>query len=213
MVNGQQGKPLKQIAYEYIKDKIVSGEWTGGRFISERELQKELGMSKTPIRSALDRLESTGLVVLHPNQGAVIAELPLGTIFEIYELRKALETYAARQIAGKMDAGFFRELDDILERQREAVGRRDIAEYVRQDRAFHARIVAGLDNAEYTEANARIQDRFILAVRATFYKNMERLYGSFEEHLQIRDALAGDDPEHAAQLLAKHIDHVAQVML
>ena len=72
---GRRAKPLKQIAYEAIKEKIVSGEWESGRFISERELQAELGMSKTPIRSALDRLESTGLVVLHPNRGAVIAEL------------------------------------------------------------------------------------------------------------------------------------------
>jgi len=213
MSDGLRGKPLRQIAYEYMKEKIVSGEWTGGRFISERELQEELGMSKTPIRSALDRLESTGLIVLHPNQGAVVAETTMRTIFEIYELRKALETYAAREIAGKMDAGFFREMDAILERQREAVEREDIAEYVRQDRAFHAHIVAGLGNREYMEAIARIQDRFILAVRATFDKNKERLHGSFAEHLLIREALAADEPDRAAQLLARHIDHVAQVML
>jgi len=211
--SGEKRKPLRQIAYEYIKEKIVSGEWPGGRFISERELQAELGMSKTPIRSALDRLESTGLVVLHPNQGAEIAELAPRTIFEIYELRKALETYAAREIAGKMDARFFRGMDDILERQKRAVDRTDIAEYVRQDRAFHAQIVAGLGNREYLEANERIQDRFILAVRATFYKNEGRLYSSFAEHVQIRRALEGDDPEHAVRLLAKHIDHVAQVLL
>lgn len=213
MHEARQGKPLKQIAYDYMKGKIVDGEWTGGRFISERELQETLGMSKTPIRSALERLESNGLVALHPNQGAVIAELPLRAVFEIYELRKALETYAAREITGKMDAGFFRELDDILERQRLALGEADIAEYVRQDRSFHARIVAGLDNAEYAEAMTRIQDRFILAVRVTFYKNKERLVSSFAEHRLIRDALQGNDPERAAALLTAHIEHVARVML
>ena len=208
----RRGVPLKQTAYDYMKRKIVDGKWAGGRFLSERELQEELGMSKTPIRSALDKLEANGLITLHPKQGAVVAELPLRKIFEIYELRKALETYAARELTGRMDAKFFRDLDANLELQQLAAAREDITEYVRLDRSFHARIVAGLGNEAYDETMERIQDRFIMSLRTTFYRETSRLVSSLEEHRRIRDALAGADAAAAARLVEQHLDYVMQIM-
>jgi DNA-binding GntR family transcriptional regulator len=169
-------------------------------------------MSNTPIRSALDKLEMMGLVKQSPNQGAVVQEISLKQIFDIYELRLALETFAAKRLTGKLDVPFFRSLDDNLEQQERMVEARDIAGYVRLDREFHELIVAALDNELYTDALRRIQDPFLIAVRTTFMRNETRLLGSIAEHRQIRDALAGGDPEHTERLVVHHIEYVKMML-
>ncbi|MBP1988433.1 GntR family transcriptional regulator [Paenibacillus eucommiae] len=209
----QSTKTLKETAYEVIKERIVNGEWSGGTFLSEKALSELLEMSKTPIRSALDRLEMMGLVKLSPKQGVIVQEISLKKILEIYELRLALETFAVRQLTGKLDALFFSRLDANLEAQAAAVQAEDVIKYVHLDRQFHEMIVDSLDNSEFAEAMSRIQDKFIIAVRTTFIKNKKRLWGSLEEHRSIRDALAGNDPLVTEQLIAKHIEFVKMILL
>jgi len=207
------GITLRDSAFQRIKRLIVQGEWGGGTFLSEKRLSEQLQMSKTPIRSALDRLEMMGLVKLIPNQGFVVQEISLKHILDIYELRLALETFAAGRLTGKMDKLFFEILDENLHKQAEAINREEIIGYVELDRQFHEAIVAGMANEEYSDAVSRMQDKFLIAVRTTFYKNKDRLWGSFDEHKQIRDALAGSDPALSERLVRNHIEFVKQVML
>jgi len=207
------GITLRDSAFQRIKSRIVQGEWGGGTFLSEKRLSEQLQISKTPIRSALDRLEMMGLVKLIPNQGFVVQEISLKHILDIYELRLALETFAAGRLTGKMDKLFFEILDENLHKQTEAINREDIIGYVELDRQFHEAIVAGMANEEYSDAVSRMQDKFLIAVRTTFYKNKDRLWSSLDEHKQIRDALAGGDPALSEQLVRNHIEFVKQVML
>ncbi len=204
---------LKETAYQYIRKCIVDGVWSGGTFLSEHSLCEQLGMSKTPIRSALDRLEMMGLVKLFPNQGAVVSEVSLKRILEIYELRLALETYAVRWLTGKLDHSFFVRMDNNISLQATSITNDDIPEYVRLDRQFHEMIIAGLDNEEYAAVMMRMQDQFLLAVRTTFMKNRQRLEGSIEEHRKIRAALAGNDPERSERLMIEHLEFVKRIML
>lgn len=208
----QPVKTLKETAFDYIKGKIVDGTWEGGTFLAEKMLSEQLGMSKTPIRSALDRLEMMGLVKLSPNQGAVVQEVSLKKISEIYQFRLALETFAVRLLTGKLDAGFFVRMDENLALQQRAIDRDDIPAYVALDRDFHESIIGAMDNEELTEAMARIHDKFLIAVRVTFLRSKWRLQGSIEEHRQIRNALAGSDPDATEQWIRHHIEFVKQTM-
>lgn len=207
------GVTLRDQAFQRIKQGIVNGEWEGGTFLSEKMLCVKLQMSKTPIRSALDRLEVMGLVKFVPNQGFIIQEVSLKKIMDIYELRLSLETYAAQSLTGKMGGAFFEQLDANLALQAVAATDEDIVSYVELDRQFHEMIIAGMGNEEYAEAMSRIQDKFLMAVRTTFYRSKERLWGSLEEHKQIRLALAGDDPMKTVDLMKSHIKFVERVML
>lgn len=207
------GTTLRDTAFQKIKQSIVNGEWEGGTFLSEKMLSELLQMSKTPIRSALDRLEMMGLVKLVANQGFIVQEISLKKIMDIYELRLSLETFAGNHLTGKMDRVFFDRLDANLVMQSQAVDSEDIVKYVELDRQFHEMIISGMGNEEYTEAMSRIQDKFLMAVRTTFYKNKNRLWGSIDEHKQIRDALAGKDPFVTVYLIQKHIQFVEQIML
>ncbi|BBH23042.1 GntR family transcriptional regulator [Paenibacillus baekrokdamisoli] len=207
------GRTLKEVAYERMKRSIVNGEWEGGTFLSEKWLSELLQMSKTPIRSALDRLEMMGLVKLSPNQGIVVQEVSLKKIMEIYQLRLSLETYAVNQLTGKLDALFLARLDENLKLQYQAVENDDIIGYVELDRQFHETIISALDNEEYLDAMSRIQDKFLMAVRTTFIRNKKRLWGSMEEHRLIRDALAGNDSALTVDLIVKHIEFVKKIMI
>ena len=213
MMRGGATKTLKEIAYERIKRSIVNGEWEGGAFLSEKWLSEQLQMSKTPIRAAFDRLEMMGLVKHSHNQGVYVQEVSLKQIMEIYELRLALETFAARTLTGKLDRALLEKLDHNLTLQAEAVQIEDTIGYVELDRSFHELIISGLSNSEYSEAMSRIQDKFLMAVRTTFNKNKKRLWGSLQEHRQIRDALSGYDPSVTENLIVKHIEYVKKIML
>jgi DNA-binding GntR family transcriptional regulator len=204
---------LKDKAYEQIKIRIVSGEWTGGTFLTEKFLSDLLQMSKTPIRSALDRLEMNGLVKLSPKQGIIVQEVSLKKVLEIYELRLSLETFAARHLTGKLSKPHLELMDANLVEQADAIYKEDIMRYVELDETFHEMLIKGLDNEEFNEVMTRIQDKFLMAVRATFIKNKERLWGSLEEHKKIREAIAGDDPDVTENLVAKHIEYVKTIML
>lgn len=206
------GITLREAAFRRIKAGIVQGEWEGGAFLAEKKLCELLGMSKTPIRSALDRLEEAGLVKLVANQGFVVQEISSKKIMEIYQLRLSLETFAAAQLTGRMEAECLSRLDANLALQKRAADAEDIVAYVELDRQFHETIVSGLANEEYSEAMARIQDKFLMAVRATFYKNKKRLLGSVQEHRQIRDALAAADPAATTELVRKHIEYVERML-
>lgn len=196
-----------------IKERIVSGEWAGGTFLTEKFLSDLLQMSKTPIRSALDRLEMNGLVKLSPKQGILVQEVSLKKVLEIYELRLSLETFAARRLTGRLDRHQFVLFDHNLHEQEKAIELGDIVRYVELDKKFHEMMIAGLDNEEFNDVMNRIQEKFLMAVRTTFIKNKERLWGSLAEHRAIRSALEGDDPQLTENLIVKHIEYVKTTML
>jgi len=206
-------KTLKDKAYEQIKARIVSGEWAGGTFLTEKYLSDLLQMSKTPIRSALDRMEMNGLVKLSPKQGIVVQEVSLKKVLEIYELRLSLETFAARHLTGKLTQKYYDIFDENLEAQAKAIHAEDIVHYVELDEKFHEMLISGLDNDEFNDVMTRIQDKFLMAVRVTFIKNKTRLWGSYAEHQGIIAALAGNDPQMTEALVAKHIEYVKTIML
>src|SRR5215510_8543834 len=98
-VNGNR-RLLKERAYRHIKQRILNGSFAPAEFLSERQLAGQLAMSKTPVRAALERLESEGLITTSPQQGIIVRDLSVEQIADLYEMRLALETYVARTLAG-----------------------------------------------------------------------------------------------------------------
>ena len=87
---------LKEQAYEQIKSRLLNNNYPPGSFLAERRLAENLGMSKTPVRAALERLELEGFITVSPQQGIVVRELSVREIADQYELRAALESYTLR---------------------------------------------------------------------------------------------------------------------
>src|SRR5205823_13426599 len=93
---------LKDDAYERIKQLIQTQVFKPGTFLAERELAARLGMSKTPVRSALERLQTEGFVQIAPKQGAVVREPSLHEIVDMIDFRIALEPYVLRRLVGRL---------------------------------------------------------------------------------------------------------------
>ena len=108
MNDGQEGTErvlLKDQAYENLKNLILEEVFAPGTFLSERQLAARLDMSKTPIRSALERLETEGFVTVSPQQGIVVRESSLREIVDLFDIRIALEVFVVQSIAGRLNAG------------------------------------------------------------------------------------------------------------
>ena len=95
---------LKDHAYERLKTMILSEQFPPGSFLSERTLAETLGMSKTPVRSAVERLENEGFVSVSPQQGIVVRALSAEEIRNHFDLRIALETFVVRRLTGTLSA-------------------------------------------------------------------------------------------------------------
>ncbi|HMO83767.1 MAG TPA: GntR family transcriptional regulator, partial [Lacipirellulaceae bacterium] len=93
---------MRNEAYLKIKHMILSGESAPGSSLSERQLADRLEMSKTPIRMALERLDSEGLVAISPQQGVFVRELSIHEILDLFEIRLVLETYTVRALTGRV---------------------------------------------------------------------------------------------------------------
>jgi DNA-binding GntR family transcriptional regulator len=140
------GKPilLKDQAYQQLKQMLVDGTYVPGTFLSERRLVEQLGMSKTPVRAALERVEAEGYIAVSPQQGIVVVELSLREIKERYEIRIALETYIVRRLAGNLTLDQIDPLAQNLESQDISIREGDTLAHVAHDRDCHLLLAACL---------------------------------------------------------------------
>ncbi len=83
-------------AHAFIKQKILNLEYAGGTWLKPNDIAQEMGVSRTPVREALRRLETEGLVTARPNRGAVVTELQIGEVSDLFDIRACLEAMAAR---------------------------------------------------------------------------------------------------------------------
>lgn len=197
---------FKSRAYDEIKQMILSGELAAGAFIAERPLAIRLGMSTTPVRSALQRLEVEGLLSISPQQGAVVRDFSFREITELYEIRMALEPFVARQIAGRLTTAQVERVQANLEAQRENLDRRDIGLCVQLDEDFHTLFSEFLDNREICRVMGQLRDKTHRVFHRVFSRNPDRMEGSYEEHVTIAQTIIHGDAELAARRVEAHLD-------
>lgn len=196
---------LKEQAYERLKDLIVRGEYEPGRFLSERGLAAQLSMSKTPVRSAVERLASEGLLLVAPQQGIVVAEVSFADIIDLFEIRSALEGYVVTKLAGALTAERVRQLRDNLDEQLEAAQRGDVVENMRVDTAFHFLLCEFQGNREITRVMWRMRDRLERIIVGVLRQRPERMLESVEDHRRVVDAIVAGDGAKAAEAMKAHL--------
>src|SRR4051812_38882172 len=139
---------LKERAYERIKQRLLNNDYPPGSFLSERQLAEALGMSKTPVKAALERLESEGFISVSPQQGIVVRELSVHEIADQYEIRAALESYMVRTLAGQLTPDQVARVRANLDAQARIRGTGDVERGVALDAGFHTQFAEFLGNRE-----------------------------------------------------------------
>jgi DNA-binding GntR family transcriptional regulator len=135
----------QQYVYEYIRSRIINNELTPGTIITEDSACNTLNVSRTPVREAIRRLTSEGLLVVTPGIGLTVPSIGLEDLIEIYDIREALESLAVRLFIGRSTPAVIEKLSDIMKDQERAVEIGDTNEFMRLDMIFHRQIdtVAG----------------------------------------------------------------------
>ena len=205
---------LKDRAYAELKELIQSGKFPPNTFLSERQLVEQLQMSKTPIRSALEHLESQGLVAVSPQQGIVVKELSVREITDLFDMRWALEPYVASRLAAdKLSREQNNQLTLNLQQQLAAAKSGNAMDATRLDFEFHSMLASFLDNRELLAWLARCFDKLYRSVLRINQLSSGRLLKSQQDHTAIVAAITLKGPTAASQAMTDHLRYGRQFLL
>lgn len=200
--------PRDQLAYNAIKDAILSFQLAPGQSIVESDLAKQLGMSKTPVRDAISRLEKEGLVVKIPYKGAFISEVSKEAVQEIYQLRAVLEGLAASLATAHMEAAERDFTRQLIDDEVEALANNDIPKASQINRHFHELLIEKSGNQWLKSILANLDDH-LQRYRMLSYFQEGRLEKSIQEHQRVLDAILAEQPDEAEAGMKAHLMSVA----
>ncbi|WP_246628176.1 GntR family transcriptional regulator [Paenibacillus oenotherae] len=195
---------LKDIAYNQIKEHILDERFEPGRFLSERELIELLQMSKTPIKSALTRLETEGFVTVSSKQGIIINDLALNRIVDIYDLRVALESFNIREILGRLTEEQNHLLLANLQETEEIVKQLNVKAFAKADHQFHLLLCKFAGNQEIYRVLLNYQDHLLRITLRHLRKEPNRMEGFLQDHKEIYQLLQQGD-EECVQRMKHHL--------
>jgi DNA-binding GntR family transcriptional regulator len=200
-----------QRAYEQLRDEIVQWELQPGAHLNEVRLAQRLSVSRTPLREAVQRLARDGLVTITPGRGALVAQLALQDVVHLFQMREALEPYAARLCARNSDRGEFGELRAAFEDQRDVFEKGlprqgDYAEYYALIKRMDTAIDEGSGNPYLRESVQRLRTH-LQRLRQIAKRRPPRMQQTVLEHLAICAAIHDGDETAAAQANALHINN------
>jgi DNA-binding GntR family transcriptional regulator len=209
--------PLVEQVYRSLKEAIITGRIAPGVWLYETALTQALGVSRTPLREAFNRLKSDGLIAVIPHRGAFVVELDDRDIDNLLEAREVIETaFFKRAAQGIAPDGLRRARRELEQAHRNfgaapgaAARRKALQQYLRIDRALHDRLIEASGNDYWVKLYFDLRERIELCGY-----QVSQLPHRFErivrEHIEIIDALLADDLERAQRGLRAHIRNVQQ---
>ncbi|GAA4065384.1 GntR family transcriptional regulator [Streptomyces shaanxiensis] len=202
--------PLKQPpaadrVYNHVKQGVLERRYEGGTLLTEGELAEAVGVSRTPVREALLRLEVEGLIKLYPKKGALVLPVSAQEIKDVVETRILVEEHAARK-AVPAPPGLIARLEELLAQQKAQAATGDLAGAAVTDRCFHAEIVRSGGNEILSRLYDQLRDRQLRMGVAVLHSHPDRIAKTLVEHEEILQALRSGDAEAAVGLVHRHID-------
>ena len=200
-------KSKKTIVYDNLKRRIITNILKPGDPLNEGVLSKELKISKTPVREALQQLEKKGLVENIPGKGAFVSRFSFQDIRELFEIREILECEITRRVASTGDLNIA-EAQVIRDKfvASDTNGGRTGKSYFSAGDQIHSFIFAAYGNRKLIREYQGLQEQIVRITLHFFTQNrQERAAESFKEHLEIIDALIARDPLRAEKAIRTHL--------
>ena len=196
---------IREKVYEQLKSAILSGHYTPGEKLAEEHLAERLGVSRTPVREALHKLESEGLVKLRKKRGFVVSRDTKEEVEELFELRSILEGYTLRLISQTISAETLKQLNAFVQNAEEALRRKKISEVFKWNTRFHDtlhELVANKARLHRLIVNMR---KYVLRHRKDTLRYPDGGRRAVEGHKKILLALGLKDPELCERVMREHI--------
>lgn len=199
--------PAAERVYAHVKQAVLDRRYEGGTLLTEGDLAEAVGVSRTPVREALLRLEVEGLLKLYPKKGALVLPVSAQEIADVVETRLLVERHAVAKVvpAGQR---LIARLEELLEEQKEHAAAGDLNAFAVADRCFHAEIVRAAGNGILAHLYDQLRDRQLRMGVATMHAEPGRIAKNITEHTEILTALRSGDATAAAGLVERHISWV-----
>ncbi|MFJ6211900.1 GntR family transcriptional regulator [Streptomyces sp. NPDC092296] len=195
--------PAAERVYSYVKQSVLDRTFEGGTLLVEGGIAEAVGVSRTPVREALLRLEAEGLLKLYPKKGALVLPVSAQEIADVVETRQLVERYAVRKLSAT--PALLDRLDGLLAEQRALADAGDLRGAAAADRAFHHAIVAAAGNRILEQLYDQLRDRQLRMGVQVMHAEPERVRLNLSDHAEILQALRDGDADRAERLLDRHV--------
>lgn len=211
-VNMNEYLPLRDVVFNTLRQAILRGELKPGERLMEIQLANKLGVSRTPIREAIRKLELEGLVLMIPRKGAEVADITEKSLRDVLEIRKALEELAVQLTCDKITKEQIRELEEAAEEFKKILKSSDVTEIAEADVHFHDIIYKATDNQRLIQLLNNLGEQ-MYRYRVEYLKNSEAYPQLVAEHEEIIRHIERKEKEKAATIVCKHIDNQVEAVI
>lgn len=198
-------RPLRDLVFENLREAITSGQLAPGQRLMELQLADDLGVSRTPVREAIRKLELEGLVIMVPRKGAYVAELSIKDMVEVFEMRAALDGLAASLAAKRITEEEIECLERLLVEIRDHIQREDLEACIQADTTFHEHLYKASRNTRLAQTIGNLREQ-IQIFRTTSLGRPGRMSLALDEHRQILEAISQRNSRQAQKLAYQHIE-------
>jgi DNA-binding GntR family transcriptional regulator len=187
-----------------VKERLLDGRFAGGTLLSENEVARRLGISRTPVRQAFLQLEAEDLLELYPRRGALVRPISFSEAEDVLEARLLIETHCVSRIAGE-GAALAKLLHEAIAHQESSLTEGGAGHFTVADREFHRAIVAANRNAILTRQYDALRDRQQRITASAVARDPARVTRFIAEHREIASAIERGDADSAVGLIAAHV--------
>ena len=205
-------QPLREVVCESLRDAIRRGVLKPGERIMEIQLAEELGVSRTPVREAIRKLELEGYVIMMPRRGTYVASMSIRDINEIFEIRTALESLSNGLAAERITEEEQEQLQRLLVLIGGHIEDNDMEKIVDADIEFHDMLYRAARNTRLLNVISNLRDQ-LTRFRTLSMSYPGRLQATLEEHKAIVDAISRGDVKAARKAAEKHMENSERTLL
>lgn len=197
-------KPLRELVYQELKHKILTGEIASQTRLMEIDLAEKMNVSRTPIREAIRELAADGLVTIEPRRGAYVSKISIKDLIDVFEVREDLEGLAAYLAAERINDEEKLALNKLTRQYEIAVQKSATQEIVEFDERFHSFIVKCSGNDTLAQMVDHVQE-LSMRFRYLYYDDFTRYEKMPAEHKNITDAIISGDAVRAREAADAHV--------
>jgi DNA-binding GntR family transcriptional regulator len=197
--------PVRERAYEFLKTAVLSGRFSPGERLAEEHLAKELGISRTPIREALHKLETEGLIKPLPTRGFVASGDSRDEVEELFEIRAVLEAYALRVICSRVSDSALDQIEETVGKAEEALGCQSMDEVFHWNTRFHDMLHDLITDKHRLYHQIVTMRQYVLRYRKNTLQYPDGGKRTVDGHRKILLALRLRDPDLCERVMREHI--------
>ena len=203
-LNANEYLPLREVVFSTLRQAIITGEFSPGERLMEVSLARQMGVSRTPVREAIRKLELEGLVTMIPRKGAQVAHITEKSLRDVVEVRMALEEYAVALACERISSQGYEELARLHSEFNDAVNKEEILEIAEKDEHFHDAIFRAAQNERLISIINNLREQFY-RYRLEYVKDIRQRSTLVTEHLALLNAIRAGDQQGAKAIMRTHL--------